>query len=75
MGYYIKKEALDKDVDDVVDEAVYEALADKFITLDQEHSSNTKGLLQALFDDLFSGSDRDIKSSEFDWGIEDDTAL
>ena len=73
MGYYIKKQSTSDD--DTLDEDVYQALADKFHNLDQKHNNGTKGLLQALFEDIFSDSDTDVGARDFDWGVEDDTAL
>ena len=75
MGYYIKKTNDPPALDDTIAEEDYEALANQYIQLEDATIINARDLLQALFDDLFSGSDKDVKASEFDWGIEDDTAL
>jgi len=73
MGYYIKKPITSDD--HPLDEHAYQQLADKFHKLDQKHNDGTKGLLQALFEDIFSDSDTDVGARDFDWGVEDDTAL
>lgn len=73
MGYYI--------IDDdnkvppskgLVDEDVYEEMATKFVS---ESEDGVDNLLALLLKELLSGSDKDVGASEFDWGVEDDTAL
>ena len=66
MGYYIKQQTNEPD---------YQALADKFVQMDQQTDSPLGDILKVLFDQIMTSDDEHVTGSEFDWGVENDDTL